>query len=562
VFTGATLAALAVAAVGYRWMSDDGFIVLRVVRQVQDGHGPVFNAGERVEAVTSPLWLWVLVAADALTPVRLEFLAVALGIAGTLAGLAAAAAAAARLTAAGPDGRGRVLVPAGLLVLAGLPPFWKFASGGLENGLVTVWIGISVLGLAGWAVRDGHLRWPWLVWLGLGPLVRPELALASAVFVGTVAFDRARRAGLRAALGAVAIALALPVAYQVFRMGYYGSLVPNPAFAKEAGRSWWSQGRRYLRETVEPYRLWIPALLVALGAYAPVLAGQIRAGRHRAAAVTLGSAAAGLATGTYVVRVGGDFMQARLLLPALVLLAAPVAVVPLRAATLPAAGVAVWAVVSAAAWRAPGGLDAPTTFGPAERGKVTLEAFGWGPGGRHRAFFDGRGIYFLDRKLPVAPRPGGPDPAVVQYGVGIPAYALGTGTYVLDALGLADPFTAHLELGPARGIVAHEKPLLPPWIVARLAAGAGGLGPDDFPQPRFFTGIDRNPYGEPFERRVAQARRALRCPRVRELLAASRAPLGPGRFVTNLRAAWRDWSFRIPREPRDAVAALCPARSR
>ena len=39
-----------------RWISDDGLIVLRTVRNLQAGNGPVFNAGERVETNTSMLW--------------------------------------------------------------------------------------------------------------------------------------------------------------------------------------------------------------------------------------------------------------------------------------------------------------------------------------------------------------------------------------------------------------------------------------------------------------------------------------------------------------------------
>jgi arabinofuranosyltransferase len=46
-------------------MDEDAFINFRVVDQVFAGHGPVFNAGQRVEAFTSPLWLAVLVAGRA-----------------------------------------------------------------------------------------------------------------------------------------------------------------------------------------------------------------------------------------------------------------------------------------------------------------------------------------------------------------------------------------------------------------------------------------------------------------------------------------------------------------
>ena len=44
----------------YRCVVDDGFIYLRVVRNVVEGHGPVFNLGQRVEAYTGPLWVGVL----------------------------------------------------------------------------------------------------------------------------------------------------------------------------------------------------------------------------------------------------------------------------------------------------------------------------------------------------------------------------------------------------------------------------------------------------------------------------------------------------------------------
>src|SRR5213075_2344091 len=52
---------IAIAGWSHRWMNEDAYINLRVLDQVFAGHGPVFNAGERIEAATSPLWLGVLV---------------------------------------------------------------------------------------------------------------------------------------------------------------------------------------------------------------------------------------------------------------------------------------------------------------------------------------------------------------------------------------------------------------------------------------------------------------------------------------------------------------------
>ena len=68
-----------------RWTTDDGFINFRIVHMLVEGHGPVFNVGERVETYTSPLWLGTLALGDLLLPLRLEYVSLALSI--PLAGL-------------------------------------------------------------------------------------------------------------------------------------------------------------------------------------------------------------------------------------------------------------------------------------------------------------------------------------------------------------------------------------------------------------------------------------------------------------------------------------------
>jgi len=40
---------IAIAGWSHRWMNEDAYINLRVVDQIFAGHGPVFNAGERIE---------------------------------------------------------------------------------------------------------------------------------------------------------------------------------------------------------------------------------------------------------------------------------------------------------------------------------------------------------------------------------------------------------------------------------------------------------------------------------------------------------------------------------
>ena len=92
-------------------------------------------------------------------------------------------------------------------------------------------------------------------------LVRPELALIGglALIMMLVAARGWRRRVLIVVAGGL-----LPVAYQIFRMGYYGLLVPQTALAKDASGDKWAQGWVYLTNFDEPYLLWVPALLLAV----------------------------------------------------------------------------------------------------------------------------------------------------------------------------------------------------------------------------------------------------------------------------------------------------------
>src|SRR6185436_4524317 len=60
VTVAAALAVGGVAAYRFAWTTDDAFISFRYARNLVDGLGLVFNAGERVEGFSNLLWtLWV-----------------------------------------------------------------------------------------------------------------------------------------------------------------------------------------------------------------------------------------------------------------------------------------------------------------------------------------------------------------------------------------------------------------------------------------------------------------------------------------------------------------------
>ena len=134
----------------------------------------------------------------------------------------------------------------------------------------------------------------------------------------------------RALAAAIMWAAIVPLAYQLFRMGYYASLVPNAALYKEAGKSDIRRGLRYALDFTATYTLFVPVALGAALAWIiwrgrPDRANQVPHAALVAAAPLIGAA---LHAG-YVVWVGGDFMRARLLLPAFFAAMLPIAAIPM-----------------------------------------------------------------------------------------------------------------------------------------------------------------------------------------------------------------------------------------
>ena len=550
------IAAVAVGVVllgwSRRWTSDDAFINFRVVGNLLAGDGPVYNAGERVEVATSPLWLLVLTVADAVTPGSdVGWPSVVLGLALTATGVVSAALGARRLTSRGPA---RLAVPFGIVVFAALPPTWDFTTSGLETGLSFGWLGVSFWGLVRWVQSDRRAapRPLWLyVLLGLGPLVRPDFAIISALLLGWLVLA-STGSWWRRALGLVAAAV-LPVGYQVFRMGYYGLLFPNTAVAKESSRPLWDRGFIYLADLVGPHLLWVPALAAA----ALLLVVAPRAGwRPREWSLVAVVVLAAVLHGLYVVRVGGDFMHGRLLMPSLFLALCPVAVVAVhRGRVLVTSALlavtAVWAVASTVSLRtgyeaaiAPSGIADERGFYAALAGvehPVTLEDHG---GAGVSAYSDevaamaraGEDVIVV-QVIPVTPQtpvevvaPARDELVFSVANAGFYGVAPGLDVLVIDSFGLTDPVGSHLE-APPPGRPGHEKVMPRGWLLARYGA-TETTGP-------------RLP-GQPPPRFVDSAREALGCGALAELLAATSAPLTWDRFVDNVVGSPDRTSLRIP----------------
>ena len=325
-----------------RWIADDGLIVLRTVRNLLAGNGPVFNEGERVEANTSTAWTYLMYAGSWVGgPMRMEYVALALALTLSVLGVAFLMLGTGRLFAPSLRGRRAIMLPAGALVYIALPPARDFATSGLESGLVLAYLGLLWWMMVCWSqpLRIRPDSWVFLGALafvaGCSVLVRPELALMGGlalIMMLIAARDWRRRVLIVVAGGLV------PVAYQIFRMGYYGLLVPGTALAKDAAGDKWSQGMIYFANFIEPYALWVPTLLlVPLGLLVmaarrrpsflrPMLApnyGRVARAVQSPPAVVAFVIVSGVLQALYWTRQGGDFMHGRVLLAPLFCLLAP-----------------------------------------------------------------------------------------------------------------------------------------------------------------------------------------------------------------------------------------------
>jgi arabinofuranosyltransferase len=126
--------------------------------------------------------------------------------------------------------------------------------------------------------------------------------------------------------------------------------------------------------------------------------------------------------------------------------------------------------------------------------------------------------------------------------VGLLGYAAGLRVHPLDRLGLGDAVAAHVAL-ERRGRPGHEKWLENAWALGRFAQ-----------QPVTLVGPNAPPLSK-----VADARAALGCGELAELVEAITAEMTPARFAHNLLIAARLTRFRFPNDPTAARAALCRA---
>jgi arabinofuranosyltransferase len=289
------------------FVSDDAFITFRYARNLLDGHGLVYNTGERVEGFSSPLHVLLV---SAMGWFGLDLVAVGRGL-----GLLAA---------------GVITVLAGVWAARSLEFPWSIPGAALAAGLVAANPSVAIWSLGGLETTVYAaliLACPLPLFLGpagsrafvgssviaaLATWTRPEGAVTFAAL--TVAFMTSRSVPRRRRLTAI-VAGALIFAgvvgiWIVFRVFYYGELLPNTYYVKSAfTSSHLVRGWDYLRGFLA--MSWVPPAF----AFAAIAVARDRPGA-RLLGVVLG---AQILT---VLLVGGDGLPAyRFLVPAVAPLA-------------------------------------------------------------------------------------------------------------------------------------------------------------------------------------------------------------------------------------------------
>ncbi len=298
-------------AVALAWVCDDAFISFRYAANLVNGHGLVYNAGERVEGYTNFLWTAAMAAGIwvGFDPVDLSRI---LGLAFFLLTAAILTYLSFRLVAPSESGR-RVVIPMAAMAFLLSHECQVWATSGLETSSVTFLI---VLGFALLVLGDS-VRTTLAAGcvMSAAALSRPDAMVFCAMAVPYLLLLRKPR--IRRVVSYLLPLVVIFVPYWIARYEYYGYPFPNTYYAKSVALSNYAQGLVHLWLYVKTYYVLL-LVPVALGAF---LGGLLKLGRNWTDADRYAYRSLGLGFLMvipyvfYVVRTGGDFMFARFFIP-------------------------------------------------------------------------------------------------------------------------------------------------------------------------------------------------------------------------------------------------------
>ena len=298
----AALVAGTCLAVGHASVFDDAYISFRYAANLLEGHGLVWNVGERVEGYTNFLWVMILAAATWITGVEMPLVALFGCLLSYVGCVLVFAGVERRLFGGG--------LPCATVLFALHNTTTEYATTGLETAFATL---CTLLGVR--SLMSGHARTRAAaagLWFIAGTLCRPDHGLfwlAGGIAIVSLEPIRPDRASLLsrqrlAGAGAYAATFLPYAAYLVWKLQYYGAILPNTFHAKSAGEAYFNQGGIYALSFLLSAHLWLIAPLALVG-FLP----RATSPAHRALKVF--AVVALPLYNLYVAKVGGDFMVGR-----------------------------------------------------------------------------------------------------------------------------------------------------------------------------------------------------------------------------------------------------------
>ena len=292
------------------WISDDAFISIRYAENLISGNGLVYNPGEYVEGYTNLLWTLLLAGLmrAGFSPVpAAEYLGIFFYVALVLC--------LAHWTwwRARESGRSFLPLAAGLVLVS--DDFHTWATGGLET-MLFAYLALQALLLTRLEVESRRLPLLVGVLLSLLVLTRPDGLLFAAVGVASYWIPPGRlpqRTRIDYSLTALAPVLVTLAVLIPVKLSYYGDVFPTAFYSKSVLRPYISQGLVYV--AVYLAKNWFLVAVLAAMLIARVVGRRFPRGPNRYHSVVF-LAAAGVFV-AYLVQVGGDFMFARRLIPAI-----------------------------------------------------------------------------------------------------------------------------------------------------------------------------------------------------------------------------------------------------
>lgn len=223
----------------YYGLFDDAMISMRYAWNLSHGNGLVWNPGERVEGFTNLLWTLILSIFTGLMDKVSAVLAVQiLGIVIVLACAFLAWKVTRAVTVHIPEGDSQALSAAVAVMTLLYYPLSYWTLTGMETGLLTLLLLAALIALERYTQRRTLGRGLIVgLFLGLAYLAREDAAIYAVpvfIYMARLPTDEGKTPQ-RTWIAAMLLFCAFPICREIFRLAYYGELLPNTYFLKLTG---------------------------------------------------------------------------------------------------------------------------------------------------------------------------------------------------------------------------------------------------------------------------------------------------------------------------------------